>query len=451
MFGRLQVIDVEGICGMLLDVPRAPRTLHDRTALKAKMPSEGGALACISRAALLLPIGRPLHVYPPTRDHYRAVQSGAHAIRSSGATESLLHFGQEVEVSFGGRESLSHRVDRDVSASPLTAPLDASGDCVRGLVEASDHRLLAELRRLAARLAQVFLYLRPPFRAPLRGAGKDEAIAESRSSPKDRLGEASEPDRDAASGAGIDTGTIDVIELALERHQGLAPELAQELHLFLLAPATSVEALPERLVLDVVPTDADTEADASAGEQVDVGHLPRNEGGLALRQDQDPRHELDALGECGEVSEHHERVVEGVLLRVRSRELGLAALVCRTEDMVIREEIVEAERLHVGPDAANRLRVAAKLDLWIDSSDFHKRSLPAAGMPGEVGYSTPNTPGVLAIDGRFPKFSSPRRDRERCRRRCESPPNSTISTHRHRPAVSVAAALRQKAVAQNTC
>ncbi len=59
---------------------------------------------------------------------------------------------------------------------------------------------------------------------------------------------------------------VDVIELAPERHQRLAPELAQELYLLLLAPAASVEALPERLVLDVVPADADTEADASAGE-----------------------------------------------------------------------------------------------------------------------------------------------------------------------------------------
>ena len=290
-------------------------------------------------------------------------------------------------MSFGGREPLSHRVDRDVSASPLMAPLDASGDRLRGFVGAPDHHFLAELRRLAARLAQVFLHLLPPFRGPLLGTGEDEAVAESHSPPKDELGEASEPDRDAASGAGIDAGTVDVIELALERHQGLAPELAQELHLLLLAPAASVEALPERLVLDVVPADANAEAQAPAGEQVDIGHLPRNEGGLALRQNQDARHEFDAPGERGEVSEHHERVVEGVLLRVWSRELGLAALVRRTEDMIVREEIVEAKRLHAGPDATNRLRVAAKLGLWIDSADFHDCSLPVAGMPGESYWS----------------------------------------------------------------
>ncbi len=118
------------------------------------------------------------------------------------------------------------------------------------------------------------------------------------------------------------------------------------------------------------------------------------------------------------MSEHHERVVEGVLLRVRSRELGLAALVRRTEDVVVRKEIVEAQRLHAGPDAANRLRVAAKFDLWIDSTYFHECSLPAAGMPGESGCSTPNTLGILAIDARIPKSSSTRRDREWCGRRC---------------------------------
>jgi hypothetical protein len=166
-----------------------------------------------------------------------------------------------------------------------------------------------------------------------------------------------------------------VIELALERHQGFAPEFAQELHLLLLTPAAGVEALPQGLVLDVVPTDADAETAAPAGEQVDIGHLPRNERRLALRQNQNARHQLDPPGERGEVSEHHERVVEGVLLRVRSRELGLAALVRGAEDMVVCKEIIEAQGLHADPNPANRLRVAAKFDLWVDSADFHECSV----------------------------------------------------------------------------
>lgn len=100
-------------------------------------------------------------------------------------------FAKKLEVSFGGRESLSHRIDRDMGAPPLTAPLDASGDRLRGLVEAPNHHLLTELCGLAARLLQMSLYLPP-------------------------------------SGAGIDARTIDVIELALERHHA-GPDAANRL------------------------------------------------------------------------------------------------------------------------------------------------------------------------------------------------------------------------------
>ena len=82
-----------------------------------------------------------------------AVAASARVIRSSRASDSVLHFRQELEVSFSAGKSLSHRIDRDVSAPPLAAPLDSSGDCLRGLVKASDHHLLAELPRLPGRLA----------------------------------------------------------------------------------------------------------------------------------------------------------------------------------------------------------------------------------------------------------------------------------------------------------
>ncbi len=321
----------------------------------------------------------------------------------------MLHFVQELEVSVGARKSFSHRVNGDVSAPPFTAPLDASSDSLRGLVEASDDDLPAELRRLAARLAQVCFQLLPPLHDPFARPIEDEAVAESRSTPKDSLGEASEPDGNSAGGPGINARTVDVIETALEGDQGRAPELAQQRYLLLLTLAARVEALPERLVLDVVPANADAEAEAPAGEQVEIGHLPRNEGGLALRQNQDARHELDALRERGQVSEHDERVVEGVLLGVRSGEFGLACLVRRTENMVVRQEIVEAQRLHACPDAAHRLRIAAKLYLGIDGADFHECLLTAAGArlvwPFDAEYS-----GILATDARLPKFNPTLRD-----------------------------------------
>jgi hypothetical protein len=46
----------------------------------------------------------------------------------------------------------------------------------------------------------------------------------------------------------------------------------------------------------VVPADPHTEAQPPARQQVDVGSLPSDEGSLALREDQDPGDEADALG-----------------------------------------------------------------------------------------------------------------------------------------------------------
>jgi hypothetical protein len=42
----------------------------------------------------------------------------------------------------------------------------------------------------------------------------------------------------------------------------------------------------ERLVFDVVPADADAEAQPAAAEQIDLGSLLRDDAGLPLRQDQ---------------------------------------------------------------------------------------------------------------------------------------------------------------------
>ena len=81
-----------------------------------------------------------------------------------------------------------------------------------------------------------------------------------------------------------------------------------------------MEVLPEGVVLDVVPADPDAEAQPAAGEQIDVGRLPGHERRLALREDQDPGGEPDPLGDGGQVGEHHERVVERVVLGVRAGE-----------------------------------------------------------------------------------------------------------------------------------
>ena len=55
------------------------------------------------------------------------------------------------------------------------------------------------------------------------------------------------------------------------------------------------EGLAERLVLDGVPADADAEPEPSLGQQVDLGGLLGDEGGLPLRQDDHPGDQLERV------------------------------------------------------------------------------------------------------------------------------------------------------------
>ena len=97
---------------------------------------------------------------------------------------------------------------------------------------------------------------------------------------------------------------------ALERHALLRPELAQHLDLLVQDRPPLVEGLPEGLVLDPVPPDAEAEAELPAGEQVELGRLLGQESGLALRPDEYGGGEVE-IGEPGQVGEEQQGLVEG--------------------------------------------------------------------------------------------------------------------------------------------
>ena len=60
--------------------------------------------------------------------------------------------------------------------------------------------------------------------------------------------------------------------------------------MFLAAGTPVAEVLVQPFVLDLVPADADAEAQPAAAEDVDLGRLLGDEGRLPLRQDQHPGH-----------------------------------------------------------------------------------------------------------------------------------------------------------------
>ncbi len=163
--------------------------------------------------------------------------------------------------------------------------------------------------------------------------------------------------------------------------------------MLLFPRAAGMEILPERVVLDRVPTDAHTEAQPATREQINVGRLARYECRLALRQDQDSGGELDALGDARQVAEHHERIVERVVLGIGTRQRRRSISVDRAQHMVIGQQVVEAQVLDRFANPSNSFGVAAKLRLGINNTDLHDTTLPRPGS-ARCAPSGPSQSGV---------------------------------------------------------
>ena len=104
-------------------------------------------------------------------------------------------------------------------------------------------------------------------------------------------------------GTRVQSDAIGSIEVAVEREQGLGPQLAQERDLLVEALAPGGEVLPQHFVLDIVPPRPDAERESAVREQIEVRSLSGDERGLSLRQDQHPRRELDPLCDRGGIGE----------------------------------------------------------------------------------------------------------------------------------------------------
>ena len=207
---------------------------------------------------------------------------------------------------------------------------------------------------------------------------EDEAVREPGGPVERRFAGSTEPDRDGPRRLRHECGSVDPVEAAREVDDRFGEQPAKQLDLLLLPGAAGTEVLPEGLVLDVVPADPHTEAQPTAGQEIDIGRLPCHERGLALRKDQDPGGETDSLGDAGQIGEHHERVVERVVLGVGARQRRRSIGVNGTEHVVVGEQVVEAQVLDRSPDPPNRGRIPSKLVLRVDDADLHGLQ-PATG------------------------------------------------------------------------
>src|SRR5262245_30309020 len=88
------------------------------------------------------------------------------------------------------------------------------------------------------------------------------------------IGDAAKPDRDwALHGRGHDVDFPQRMKLSVESDKIPRPEPPQHLYLLGLACAARLPALPQRLVLNVVPSNADAKPKPATTEQIDLGRL----------------------------------------------------------------------------------------------------------------------------------------------------------------------------------
>ena len=86
------------------------------------------------------------------------------------------------------------------------------------------------------------------------------------------------PEGDFSRGrARVDPGVVDGVVFALESHVRLRPERLHDLRLLFRATASVVEVFVEAGEFDRVPADADSQAKAAAGQNVQTGRLFRHQ------------------------------------------------------------------------------------------------------------------------------------------------------------------------------
>ena len=189
------------------------------------------------------------------------------------------------------------------------------------------------------------------------------AIAEPSGAPECRLSRTTEPDRDGTlNRQWIQAGIGDDVVSAAERDERLSPKLSQYLDLLFDAPPARFEILAERVVLDIVPSKADSQAQASATEDVNFCGLLRDQHCLPLRQDDDACCQLKLRRHACEKTEEHHRFVKRMFVGVGAGEFRLAVRV-RAQHVIVDKQIIIAESLGSLRVVLDRLRIVAKFDL----------------------------------------------------------------------------------------
>ncbi len=235
--------------------------------------------------------------------------------------------------------------------------------------------LEAERADISAKLTQPALDLRLDLhRLGLGPARKQEPVPDSRRAVERGLAEAAQPDRNLAFRARQNPGSVDPVVRVLVCDHGLFPQLADQGDLLLLpftAPAEMTGHF-ETVELHPVPADPDTQTKPAIRKQVDIRRLFGEQRRLPLRQDDHAGDQLDLLGDAGEIGVGDQRLVERVGFLVGTGQLRFPAGMNGAEDMVVDDDMVVAQIFRRLGKRLDRPCIAAKLDLRVNHTSFHR-------------------------------------------------------------------------------
>jgi hypothetical protein len=274
-------------------------------------------------------------------------------------------------VAIDGVQATTHRVHRHVGTTRLSPRIDFGCELANARPTQHDP-VRAEVFDRPTVAAHAITQQSPVAHDLLGGTTEENETVREPGSPVERgLAMTSKPDRDGTRRLGHERRSVNAIEATRELDDGFCKQPAKERDLLFLPGPPGVEVLSEGIVLDVVPADPYTEAESTAGQEIDIGRLPRDERGLALRKDEDSCSETDPLGDAGQIREHHKRVMERVALGVGTHERTRSIGVDGTQHVVVGGKVVKAQVLDCSSDLPNGARISSELDLRVDDADLH--------------------------------------------------------------------------------
>ena len=185
------------------------------------------------------------------------------------------------------------------------------------------------------------------------------------------------------------------MEAPFERDIALRPQRTEDRDLLLEDLTPLFEGHPERVVLDLVPADPESESELAPAHDVDLGRLLGQQGRLALGPDENGGGE-GQVGEAGQVGEHRQWLAERIVDRVRPADVTVHAYV-RPENMVVGGEVRKAQVGRGLPDGAHGAEVVAQLGLREDHADVHDRAVCPASTPARARRTGPATLAVVKL------------------------------------------------------